>query len=150
MYSKVILLGRIAQDLCVKTTPGGKSVLSFAVACDRRYQEKGKEKKSDFFSCVAWNSNADFIARYWAKGKPILIEGELQSRSYSDKDGITRYVTEVIVDRAAFTGDSAQKPQGTGTPPPEPPAAQQNKPAERQYTADDFKITEPTDDDYPF
>ena len=97
MYNKVILLGRITQDLQLKTTPQGTSVLTFSIAVDRRFQTKGEEKKADFFNCVAWRQEAEFISRYWTKGRPILVEGELQNRSYVDKNGVTRYVTEVIV-----------------------------------------------------
>ncbi len=161
MYNKVILLGRITQDLELKTTPSGASVLSFSIAVDRRYQAKGEERKSDFFNCVAWRNEAEFISRYWSKGRPILVEGELQNRSYVDKNGVTKYVTEVIVDRATFTGDSRQNnggyQQNTGYP--EPPVAAQHPAAAANsaptaqngsYTAQDFVETTTTDDDYPF
>ena len=75
MYNKVILLGRITQDLQLKTTPQGTSVLTFSIAVDRRFQTKGEEKKADFFNCVAWRQEAEFISRYWTKGRPILVEG---------------------------------------------------------------------------
>ena len=163
MYNKVIMLGRITQDLELKTTPSGVSVLSFSIAVDRRFQQKGEEKKADFFNCVAWRSEAEFISRFWTKGRPILIEGELQNRSYVDKNGATRYVTEIIVDRASFTGD--KKPEGAGggyrsdAGLPEPPP--QYHPAENtnsapsasngSYTADDFAAKKSgEDDDYPF
>lgn len=165
MYNKVILLGRITRDLELKTTPSGVSVLSFSIAVDRRFQTKGEERKSDFFNCVAWRNEAEFISRFWTKGRPILIEGELQNRSYVDNNGVTRYVTEVIVDRATFTGDS--KPQGNGgsgypVPPPaynapsapaQHPAGQSNAApvsSNGNYTAGDFTETTETNDDYPF
>ncbi len=112
MFNKVIMLGRIVNDLELKTTPNGIPVLSFSIAVDRRWQAKGEEKKADFFNCVAWRNEAEFISKYWFKGRPILIEGELQTRNYDDKNGIKRYVTEIIVDRATFTGD--KKPEGSG------------------------------------
>ena len=154
MYNRVIMLGRITQDLVLKTTPSGVPVLSFSIAVDRRFQNKGEEKKSDFFNCVAWRSEAEFISRFWTKGRPILIEGELQNRSYDDKN----------VDRASFTGD--KKPEGAGgsyrddSGYPEPPP--QYHPAENtnsapsssngSYTADDFKKSGGSDGDgdYPF
>lgn len=167
MYNKVIMLGRITQDLELKTTPSGISVLSFSIAVDRRFQTKGEERKSDFFNCVAWRNEAEFISRYWSKGRPILVEGELQNRSYTAKDGNTRYITEIIVDRATFTGDKAPSSSGysAGNYPPPPPAqpqqqAQPQHPAEQansaptaangSYTANDFVETTNTDDDYPF
>lgn len=157
MYNKVIMLGRIATDLEVKTTPSGANVLSFPIAVDRRYQTKGEEKKADFFNCVAWRNEADFIARFWSKGKPILIEGELQNRSYTDKNGATKYITEIIVDRACFTGDakaSSGSPAKTETraetkteTPGYPFTGDRNVEERADYTAQDFANV---DDDYPF
>ena len=162
MFNKVIVLGRVTQDLELKTTPNGVSVLSFSIAVDRRFQNKGEEKKSDFFNCVAWRNEAEFISRFWTKGRPILIEGELQNRSYVDKNGQTRYVTEIIVDRAAFTGD--KRPDGAGgnyapaqgypEPPPQHPAESTNaapSASNGSYTAADFAPKGgASDDDYPF
>ncbi len=158
MYNKVIMLGRITQDLELRTTPQGTSVLTFSIAVDRRFQTKGEEKKSDFFNCVAWRNEAEFISRYWSKGRPILVEGELQNRSYVDKNGTTRYITEIIVDRATFTGDSRQQNGNTGNSyptPPEPaqhPATGNSAPvaSNGNYTSNDFVETTTTDDDYPF
>ncbi len=157
MYNKVIMMGRITHDLELKTTPSGNSVLSFAIAVDRRYQAKGEERKSDFFNCVAWRNEADFISRFFSKGRMILVEGELQNRKYTDKNGIERYVTEIIVDRACFTGESNKNTASGNVPPPPEPPQYAGKPQETQsppkqpheYTAEDF-VPSPTDDDYPF
>ncbi len=159
MYNKVIMLGRITQDLELKTVSSGVSVLTFSIAVDRRFQTKGEERKTDFFNCVAWRNEAEFISKFWTKGRPILIEGELQNRSYEDKNGVKRYVTEIIVDRASFTGDSKSSGGGSFTPPPPPVPPAYSHPAEQageapmasngNHTASDFKTT-PTDDDYPF
>ena len=79
MYNKVIMMGRIVNDLELRSTPAGASVLSFRIAVDRRFQTKGEDRKSDFFNVVAWRNEAEFISRYFAKGRMILIEGELQT-----------------------------------------------------------------------
>lgn len=167
MYNKVIMLGRIVQDLELKTTPSGVSVLSFRIAVDRKFQTKGEERKSDFFNCVAWRNEAEFISRYWTKGRPILVEGELQNRSYTGNDGVVRYITEIVVDRATFTGDKAPSSSGYSAgnyPPPPPPVQQSSQPTQHpaeqtnsaptaangSYTASDFVETTNTDDDYPF
>ena len=105
MYNKVILMGRIATDLTMRKTAGGTSVLPFRMAVDRTYQPKNEEKTTDFFSVIAWGSLAEFVGKYFAKGSMILVEGELQTRTYNDKDGKKVYVTEVIADRATFTGE---------------------------------------------
>lgn len=152
MYNKVTLLGRVACDLELKTTPSGKSVCTFTVACDRRYQQQGQERKADFLRCVAWQQTADFICRYWNKGKPIMLDGELQTRSYTASNGSTQYITEIMVDRVAFTGDGKQNPAQASGNAPARPAPSDKTPAPvvpEQYTAADFAET-PTDDDYPF
>lgn len=153
MYNKVTMLGRITHDLELKTTPAGVSVLTFCIAVDRRYQSDKGNKAADFFNCVAWRSEAEFISRFWTKGRPILIEGELQNRKYTDKQGVERQITEIIVDRACFTGDKAAR---ESAPLPEAPPehrketpASGNAPEPKQYTAEDFSAVQ-TDDDYPF
>lgn len=154
MYNKVTMLGRITHDLELKTTPAGVSVLTFCIAVDRRYQSDKENKVADFFNCVAWRSEAEFISRFWTKGRPILIEGELQNRKYKDKSGNERQITEIIVDRACFTGDKAAR---ESAPLPEaPPERKKETPAsgnaqeQKQYTAEDFAAPTPTDEDYPF
>ena len=154
MYNKTILLGRITNDLEIKTTPSGVSVLTFGIAVERRYQEKGTEKKTDFFNCVAWRNEAEFISKFWAKGRAILIEGELQNRKYTDKNNIERTITEIIVDRACFTGEKTGggQPPLPDNPPPErgkqTPAQSGTQPQTQQVTAE--MIAAAPADDYPF
>ncbi len=157
MFNKVIMMGRIVNDLELKTTPQGASVLSFRIAVDRRFQTKGEERKSDFFNVVAWRNEAEFISRYFAKGRMIMVEGELQTRNYQDKNGNTVYVTEIIVDRATFTGEKSQTsspyqnyPGNASVSAPAHPAETTNTtPAVSQGSASDFTETA-SDDDYPF
>ena len=104
--SRTVLLGRITQDLELKQTPNGIAVLSFTVAVDRNFSKQGEEKQSDFISCVAWKQTAEFISRYFGKGRMIAVEGQLRTRTYEDKNGVKHYVTEVYVDNASFTGES--------------------------------------------
>lgn len=108
--SRTVILGRITQDLELKQTPNGVSVLSFTVAVDRNYT-KGEEKQSDFISCVAWKERAEFISRYFGKGRMIAVEGQLRTRTYEDKHGSKHYVTEVYVDNASFTGEKKAENQ---------------------------------------
>ena len=100
MLNRVILMGRI--------TPSGVSVLTFTVAVDRGYVRQGEERQTDFITCVAWRQQAEFINRYFAKGRMIAIEGNLRTRTYDDKNGTKHYVTEVFVDSVSFTGERAQ------------------------------------------
>lgn len=98
----VCLLGRLTATPEQKTTQNGVSVTSFSVAVDRAYQPKGAERQTDFINCVAWRGTAEFICRYFQKGQRIALQGSLQSRSYTDKNGNNRTVFEVVVDNAFF------------------------------------------------
>ena len=111
MINKVIIMGRITQDLELKQTPNGVSVLSFTVAVDRNFTKQGEEKQSDFISCVAWKERAEFISRYFGKGRMIAVEGQLRTRTYEDKNGSKHYLTEVYVDNASFTGEKKAENQ---------------------------------------
>ena len=101
-------MGRISQDLELKSTPSGTVVLSFNVAVEQSFVKQGEERKADFISCVAWRQQAEFISKYFAKGRMIAIEGNLRTRTYEDKNGSKHYVTEVYVDSASFTGEPKQ------------------------------------------
>lgn len=138
MFNKAILMGRIAHNLELKTTPDGLSVLSFRIAVDRAYQAQGEERKTDFFNIVAWRSTAEFISKYFSKGRMIMVEGELQTRQYVDKNGSTQNVVELVVSSAHFTGE--KKEQAAAAAPPTSAPTQNNA---------DFAETE-IDDDYPF
>lgn len=109
MLNKVILMGRITRDLEIRQTPQGTSVLRFTVAVDRSYVRQGEERQADFITCVAWDKRADFINRYFGKGRMIAIVGTLRSSTYDDKNGTKHYVTEVNVDEASFTGEPKQQ-----------------------------------------
>ncbi|MBD5104575.1 MAG: single-stranded DNA-binding protein [Ruminococcaceae bacterium] len=156
MYNKAILMGRICNDLELKTVPSGASVLSFRLAVDRSYQIKGEERKADFFNIVAWRSTAEFISRYFAKGRMILVEGELQTRQYIDKNGSTQNIVELVVNTAHFTGEKATNSNsnsnnygGYNPPPPANTAANAAAPAISSGSTSDFVETG-SDDDYPF
>lgn len=98
-YSRTIFVGNITKDPELRVTNNGKSVCSFSVAVKRRRQDV-----TDFHDCVAWEKTAEAISKFFRKGKEILVEGELQKRSYQDKDGNKRWVTELVVDSFSFTG----------------------------------------------
>lgn len=100
--NSVTIMGRFTAAPELKTTTNGTSVASFCIAVDRKYQPKGQEKKTDFIDVVAWQNTAEFICKYFQKGSMIGIEGELQTRTYTDKDGNNRKVTEVVVNNASF------------------------------------------------
>jgi single-strand DNA-binding protein len=109
MLNRVILMGRITHELEVKQTPAGVPVVSFSVAVDRNYSGQNGERQTDFINCVAWRQQADFIGKYFGKGRMIAIEGNLRTRTYDDKNGTKHYVTEVYVDSVSFTGEARQQ-----------------------------------------
>lgn len=108
MLNRVVLMGRITQELELKSTQSGVSVLSFTVAVERNFVKQGEEKQADFITCVAWRQQAEFISKYFGKGRMIAIEGNLRTRNYEDKNGSKHYVTEVYVDSVSFTGEAKQ------------------------------------------
>lgn len=155
MYNKVIMMGRIVNDPELKTTPQGVSVCSFRIAVDRRFQTKGEEKKSDFFNVVAWRQQAEFVSRYFAKGRMIMVDGELNTRQYTDKNGNPATWYEIVADRISFTGEAKQQGGGAyadtygapsyGAPPAAPAAPAPAAPASNAaFSAAD------AEDDYPF
>ena len=101
--NKVILVGRFTRDPDLRTTTTGKSVATFSLAVDRRYKQEG-QPTADFFNIVAWGRQAEVICQYLGKGRQIALTGRLQTRSYDGKDGVKRYVTEVVLEDFDFIG----------------------------------------------
>lgn len=115
MLNNVTIMGRLVKDPELKTTGTGTPVTQFTIACDREYAAKGEERQADFFDCTAWRGTAEFISKYFAKGRMIAITGRLQTRSYETKEGVARKITEIVVDKANFCGDKAAG-SGASTP----------------------------------
>ena len=104
MYNLAIIIGRICATPELRTTPNGTSVCSFTVAVDRAFKNADGERVTDFINCVAYRNNAEFVSKFFHKGSPIGLQGNIQTRSYTDKEGSKRTVTEIVVDKAFFTG----------------------------------------------
>ncbi len=103
--NKWIGKGRLTRDPEVRYTQSGKAVASFTIACNRQVKKGSNGKQTaDFISCVAWEGIAQTVSNYLMKGREVLVEGRLQTRSYEAKDGSKRYVTEVIVSNLEFCG----------------------------------------------
>lgn len=103
MINKVILSGRLTHDIELKNTQSGTAVTQFSLAVERSFARQGEERQTDFITCVAWGKTAEFINRFFSKGRSIAVIGNLRSRTYDDKNGTKHYVTEVYVDEAQFT-----------------------------------------------
>ena len=100
-FNLVVLTGRLTQDVELRVTPNGKSVCTFNIAVDRGY---GENKETDFLTCVAWDKKAEFISKYFFKGSEIGIEGNIQTRKYTDKNGNNRTAFEIKVNNTQFIG----------------------------------------------
>ena len=116
MFNLVVLTGRLTADPELKTTPNGTSVVSFSIAVDRRYRA-GEERQTDFINIVAWRSSAEFISKYFKKGSLIGIEGSIQTRRYTDKNGNNRPAFEVVANNVQFVESKRDgAPAASGEP----------------------------------
>ncbi|MEG2039301.1 MAG: single-stranded DNA-binding protein [Oscillospiraceae bacterium] len=150
MFNKAILIGRLTADPELKQTQSGASVVSFSIAVDRSYAPKGGERQTDFIDCVAWRANAEFISKYFAKGRLIGIEGSIQARSYEDKNGNKRKAVEVVVDNAFFTeSKSSATSMSTQQAPVQNHVSPQPAQSYSSGSAEDFQEID-TEDDLPF
>lgn len=169
MLNHVILMGRLTADPELRKTASDLSVTSFTLAVDRNYG-KGADRQTDFINCVAWRQTAEFISRYFSKGRLMAVEGSLQVRNYVDKNENKRQAVEVLVDQAFFADSKNSAPSSSAVddfgPPPPPsrsygssaaPAAtsfQQNAPAASfgysSGSAEDFEEVSEDEEDLPF
>ena len=105
MLNKIVLMGRLTRDPELRRTQSGTAVASFTLAVDRDYKPQDGERETDFIDIVAWRGTAEFVSKYFTKGRMAVVEGRLQVRDWKDKDGAKRRSTEVIADNVYF-GDS--------------------------------------------
>lgn len=112
MINKCIFMGRIAQNLELRKTASGVSVCSFSLAVQRRYKKDGEDYKTDWIDCVAFKKAAEFICNYFSKGELIAVIGEMQTRTYKDKNGNNRKATELIVEQVSFCGSKTEHKDG--------------------------------------
>lgn len=126
--NNIILQGRLVRDPEVKETSNGIKRARFTIAVNRNYSKDS----TDFIDCVAWRGTADFVGNYFFKGKEILVEGSLETRSYTGKDGSSKKAFEVKADSVYFTAGSKEKAQA--------------EPAQQTFE----EITEPDDGELPF
>lgn len=110
--NNIVLLGRLTKDADIRSTQSGKVVASFTLAVDRPYTQNGK-KEADFIACQIWGKSAEVLGRSVHKGQRILLEGRLQIRQYTDKNGNKRTAAEVVTERFEFIERKEQtEPQG--------------------------------------
>lgn len=102
MFNKVILMGRLVADPELRQTPSNISVCRFRIAVDRGFTSNSGEKQADFISIVAWRQSAEFVSKYFSKGKMIIVEGSLRNADYTDANGVKHYAMEVQADKVSF------------------------------------------------
>ena len=119
MLNKIILMGRLTRDPDLRRTGIGTAVTSFCLAVDRDFKSQSGEKETDFIDIVAWRATAEFVSKYFSKGRMAVVEGRLQLRDWTDKEGGKRRSAEVVADNVYF-GDSKRDVSNSGTSAPSP------------------------------
>ena len=102
MLNKIFIMGRLTRDPELRRTQSGTPVTSFSLAVDRDFKSQSGEKETDFIDVVAWRQTAEFVARYFTKGRMAVVEGRLQIRDWQDRDGNKRRSAEVVADNVYF------------------------------------------------
>jgi single-strand DNA-binding protein len=138
-----VLMGRLVSDPELRHTSNDVAVCSFTLAVDRAFQKSGQDRKADFIDIVAWRSTAEFAAKYFRKGQLVAIQGSIQTRSYTDKDGNKRKAFEVVADNVHFAESKKENVGNSHVTP--------DNGRDKDYPQDDGDFEEiPTDDDLPF
>ena len=118
MLNHIVIMGRLTRDPELRRTGSGTAVTSFSLAVDRDFKSQSGEKETDFIDIVAWRNTAEFVSKYFTKGRMAVVEGRLQLRDWKDKDGNNRRSAEVVAEHVYF-GDSRQRAESdTASAPP--------------------------------
>ncbi len=151
MLNKIILMGRLTRDPELRRTGNGTAVTSFSLAVDRDFKSQTGEKETDFIDIVAWRGTAEFVSKYFTKGRMAVVEGRLQLRDWTDRDGNKRRSAEVVADNVYF-GDSRRDSAEGGYSAPSygaPAGGRASAPAASSSFSDFAEIGE-EDGDLPF
>lgn len=109
MLNKIVIMGRMTRDPELRSTQTGTAVASFTLAVDRDMKDKQTgERKADFIDCVAWRQTGEFVSKHFSKGRMAVVEGRLQNREWTDKEGNKRRSSEIVADNVYF-GDSKRE-----------------------------------------
>ena len=150
MLNKIVIMGRMTRDPELRRTQSGTAVTSFSIACDRDFKSQSGEKETDFIDIVAWRGTAEFVSKYFAKGRMAIVEGRLQIRDWTDNNGGKRRSAEVVADNIYF-GDSKRDsaPGDYGAPPAYGAPIGRGAPAPMESRSDFAEIGE-EDGELPF
>jgi single-strand DNA-binding protein len=114
-FNKCILVGNLVSDPELKSTTSGVNVTRFRIAVGRRFAKNGE---TDFIDIVAWRNTAEFVCKHFAKGKPILVSGSIQNRTWTDTEGNKHWATEIVADEVSFVGNKGENGQATANEAP--------------------------------
>ena len=142
MINKAILMGRLTRDPELRHTGSGTPVCSFSIAIDNGY---GENRNTDFINCVAWNKTAEFVEKYFTKGRMIIVIGRIQTRTWEGQDGKKNYATEVVASEVSFGESKRSSDEGSSYTP-----SMNTSVPEMPETQDDDFVTLETNDDLPF
>lgn len=147
MLNHIDIMGRLTRDPELRRTASGISCVSFTLAVDRDYSGKdGGEKETDFIDCVAWRSTADFVSKYFSKGRMAVVSGRLQIRGWTDKEGNKRRSAEVVADNVYFGDSKKEESSGNSYGGYTAPAL----PESTSAPAQDFETLDGDDSSLPF
>ena len=145
-FNKVILVGNLVADPELKTTTTGVSVTRFRIAVNRKFTRQGEQPQTDFFDIVCWRQTAEFVTRFFTKGRSILVCGQLQTRTWTDQNDVKRYSTEIVADEVSFVD---RKSDGAGGAYSQP-SSQNAQPTYSTPSADSGFEDLSADDELPF
>lgn len=148
MLNHIVLMGRLTRDPELRRTGSGIAVASFTLAVDRDFTAQGAEKETDFIDIVAWRNTAEFVSKYFVKGRMAVVSGRLQIRNWNDKDGNKRRSAEIVADNVYF-GDS-KRDSAPESAPGGSYAPAQGFSAPATAPASDFAMLEGDDSELPF
>ena len=152
MLNHIVLMGRLTRDPELRRTGSGIAVASFTLAVDRDFAAQGAEKETDFVDIVAWRNTAEFVSRYFTKGRMAVVSGRLQIRNWTDKEGNKRRSAEVVADNVYF-GEAKRDGTAAGgfdQTPSYPQAPAYQAPAASAPSASGFSMLEDDDSELPF
>ncbi|MEJ2200505.1 MAG: single-stranded DNA-binding protein [Desulfuromonadaceae bacterium] len=151
--NKVILVGNLGKDPELRYTPSGAAVATFSLATSERFKDRNgdMQEKTEWHNVVAWRQLAEICGKFLHKGKQVYIEGKIQTRSYDDRDGNRRYITEIVADQMQMLGSRGDEGGGQrgGYAPAENTPQRQKAPSEPVYEENNDPPFNP-DDDIPF
>ena len=150
MLNKIFIMGRLTRDPELRRTQSGTPVTSFSLAVDRDFKSQSGEKETDFIDVVAWRATAEFVAKYFTKGRMAVVEGRLQIRDWQDRDGNKRRSAEVIADNLYFGDSRPSSNEGPAYSAPSAPAYSAPSGGFTPAVGGDFAEIDDEDGDLPF